>query len=272
TEYQTHYLNLAYTPSKAISFMIANMVFRYGAHPLISYKQNRSQLLNDTLFYYSNSSNLVIHNADSLKHIAGVGSSALITYEGNGAYFLDKLRNGLWGLEVMPDVIPLSDPFAKASPKKKVRAVEWNNDKMEISLTDLGEDFTIKGINKGNKAHFEAKGNVFYISPGTYILQKKGKDLFEFQPNRKVGKLLVNEFVAPMPNTTNKVIVNHHVPRTLSTSSDFEIKANIFGINKKDSVTVILTPLLGKWQKISMQRSGVQYITHVSHQLLKPGL
>src|SRR5690606_17583202 len=40
TEYQTHYLNLAYTPSKAISMLVASRVFHtiprkkhYGAYP-----------------------------------------------------------------------------------------------------------------------------------------------------------------------------------------------------------------------------------------------
>ena len=40
TEYQTHYLNLAYTPSKAISLLIASKVFHkiprlknYGSYP-----------------------------------------------------------------------------------------------------------------------------------------------------------------------------------------------------------------------------------------------
>ena len=40
TEYQTHYLNLAYTPAKAISLLIASKVFQnlprvksYGTYP-----------------------------------------------------------------------------------------------------------------------------------------------------------------------------------------------------------------------------------------------
>ncbi|RRN77619.1 membrane or secreted protein, partial [Pseudoxanthomonas sp. SGD-10] len=44
TEYQTHYLNLAFTPSKAISFMIANKYFTEGFQPILSYEQNLSLL------------------------------------------------------------------------------------------------------------------------------------------------------------------------------------------------------------------------------------
>ena len=59
TEYQTHYLNLAYTPSKAISMLIAGEVFHrvplrkdYGVYPadssfdvfLVSYKEALSEM------------------------------------------------------------------------------------------------------------------------------------------------------------------------------------------------------------------------------------
>jgi hypothetical protein len=67
TEYQTHYLNLAYTPAKAISLMIANKVFHqvprlksYGTYPAsskfdvfrISYKDALSEMNAAEEFYY----------------------------------------------------------------------------------------------------------------------------------------------------------------------------------------------------------------------------
>src|SRR5206468_447932 len=96
TEYQTHYLNLAYTPSKAIS---------------------------------------------KLAHIAGVGSSPVVTYGGSGSYFLDKLSAGVWRLEAMPDAVSIRDPFEKTSPQKEVTRIEWNTDTMQIALPDLTENF-----------------------------------------------------------------------------------------------------------------------------------
>src|SRR5688572_6896977 len=69
TEYQTHYLNLAYTPSKAISMLIASKVFhnaprlkKYGAYPAdsvfdsfrVSYKESLSEMNTAQEFYYSN--------------------------------------------------------------------------------------------------------------------------------------------------------------------------------------------------------------------------
>ena len=72
TEYQTHYLNLAYTPSKAISLLIASEVFHkvprlknYGNYPAdssfdvfrVSYRNNLSEMNTDQKFYYSNTTN-----------------------------------------------------------------------------------------------------------------------------------------------------------------------------------------------------------------------
>ncbi len=43
-----------------------------------------------------------------------------MTYEGEGIYFLDKVRPGLWRLEVYPDAVPVRDPFEPPSPDKIV--------------------------------------------------------------------------------------------------------------------------------------------------------
>ena len=158
TEYQTHYLNLAYTPSKAISLMIASKAFHklprlknYGHYPAdsvfdvfrVSYKNSLSEMNSDEEFYYSNSTTTKPINASKLKHIAGVGSSPVVQYDGSGAYFLDKIENGIWRLEIMPDAIHIRDPFAKASPKKEVTRIQWQSQTMEIRMPDLGEELLL---------------------------------------------------------------------------------------------------------------------------------
>src|SRR5438309_10750056 len=104
TEYQTHYLNLAYTPSKAISLLIACKVFHqlprlqsYGHYPgdsmfenfRVSYENSVSELNSDTAFYYSNTTSTHPKAISKLVRIAGVGSSPVVTYGDNGSYFLD---------------------------------------------------------------------------------------------------------------------------------------------------------------------------------------
>jgi hypothetical protein len=93
TEYQTHYLNLAYTPSKAISLLIASKVFHkvprlktYGSYPTdsvfddfrVSYLSSLSEMNSPDEFYYSNSTTTTPKNISKLLRIAGVGSSPII--------------------------------------------------------------------------------------------------------------------------------------------------------------------------------------------------
>jgi len=71
-------------------------------------------------FYYSGATVSTPVDPTKLEHIAGVGNSAIIGYKGYGAYFLDKLENGIWRLEIMPDAITIRDPFEKASRQKRL--------------------------------------------------------------------------------------------------------------------------------------------------------
>lgn len=135
TEYQTHFLNLAYTPNKAISMKIAAEAARslkrgesYGSYPQdtifgngfrVSYAEDLSELNNGEKFYYSNQTNTPPKDASKLVSIAGCGSSPIVDYEGTGAYFIDCLESGVWRLEVMPDAVVVNDPFAKPSLKKR---------------------------------------------------------------------------------------------------------------------------------------------------------
>ena len=73
TDYQTHYVNLLYTPSKAVSLRITAEAFRslprngqWGNYPennqfadfLVDYQHDISLLNRDTLFCYSNTTNI----------------------------------------------------------------------------------------------------------------------------------------------------------------------------------------------------------------------
>src|SRR5690606_31013906 len=98
TEYQTHYLNLAYTPSKAISMLVASRVFHtiprkkhYGAYPAdsvfdvfrVSYKESLSEMNTAQEFYYSNSTQTRPVDVTELRHLAGVGNSSPVRYTGS---------------------------------------------------------------------------------------------------------------------------------------------------------------------------------------------
>ena len=129
--WQTHYLNLVYTPRKAMSAIIAAEAMRrlprmrsYGGYPRntrfgdfhVSADGNLGELVARDAFLYAGSTRSTPPDPASAPRIAGYGSSPIVTYEGEGTYFLDKVRPGLWRLEVYPDAVPVRDPVRAAQP------------------------------------------------------------------------------------------------------------------------------------------------------------
>ncbi|WP_246000425.1 cellulase family glycosylhydrolase [Pontibacter diazotrophicus] len=286
TEYQTHYLNLAYTPSKAVSYMIASEAFHklprlknYGTYPLdtvfdvfrVSYKENLSEMNAPQKFYYSNTTRTKPASVSRLTQIAGVGSSPVVEYKGTGAYFIDKLENGVWRLEVMPDAIHVRDPFAKASPQKIVTRIQWQEHPMEISLPDLGADFSIKGQNPGNTYTTTANNSSFQIRPGTYLLTRRGKSVRNVK-HGALGAIGLNEFLAPLP-LTNEVYVSHEPKSEVSAGNPFTIEAKIVGIDTAAKVSLAANSLSGAWKTVPMQQAmPYTYQANLPADMATPGL
>lgn len=208
TEYQTHYLNMAYTPAKAISLLIASKVFHqlprtkeqrsdtlFGPFRL-SYTASLSEMNTAKEFYHSNTTNSMPVDPVQLKHVAGVGTSPLVQYQGTGAYFVDKISDGVWRMEVMPDAVYLSDPFERTNPDKVVTGIRWNKRNMQLDLPDLGTTFGIKGLNGGNTYMASAIQGKFQISPGTYLLTREGQSS-SLHSNNQWNNIELGEYAAP---------------------------------------------------------------------------
>ena len=284
TEYQTHYLNLAYTPSKAISMLIASKVFHkmprfknYGIYPAdsvfgvfrVSYEESLSEMNDVTEFYYSNSTRTKPIDVAKLLHVAGVGNSPVVKYEGSGTYFLDKIEAGVWRMEVMPDAIFVRDPFEKASPKKEVTRIEWNENQMQILIPELGPDFNIKGLNKGNEFSAQANSSEFRIKPGTYLLSKSGKKTSPEKYNN--GVIMLNEFVAPK-STGNAIYLRHDPFNEVSAGKSVMIKATVVGLDS-GSVSLLINQLGGRFRTVPMTRKGSNaYEAAIPDELLAPGM
>ncbi|MBW8684809.1 cellulase family glycosylhydrolase [Chitinophaga rhizophila] len=286
TEYQTHYMNLAYTPEKAISFLIAGKVFRetprkqrYGKYPAdtifgnarVSYAEQLSEWNTATEFYYTSHTGTNPVNALQLAHLAGTGNSPVVQYSGTGAYFLDKVAAGSWRLEVLPDVVQLSDPFGKASPAREVRRVQWNNQTMRIQLPDLGESFDITAVNSGNQRQPQVSGNSFTLHPGTYLLTKKGAAAGKTS-SKINGVIGLHEFAAPQPVHTSLAV--YHAPAAeVSAGQPIRITATIAGIDSTARIWLEGEMLGSKWFKADMQQTGVgQYTAELSAAQAVPGL
>ena len=249
TEYDTHYMNLVYAPQKALSLMIAGEVFHrvpmyknYGAYPAdtvfdgfrVSYKNDLAELLTNEKFIYTNNTTTVPSTVQAINQIAGAGNSSIVEYNGTGAYFLDKLENGIWRLEILPDAIWINDPFGRNSLKKTVAVVNWRENNMQIQLPDLGNNFSVKALNEGNQFSCVASNASFVISPGTYLLVKEGS-VSKYNGQDRFKNLTLNEFNAPSATLT-KTYVLHEPPAVLSTGTDFKVNAVIATVNNPEAV------------------------------------
>ncbi len=287
TEYPTHYLNLLYTPSKALSLMIASKAFHllprmksYGDYPsnnkfgdfLVSYKRNLSEMNSDTEFIYTNSTNDIPKDASEVKHIAGCGNSALVKYDGSGAYFLDKLNNGIWKLEVYPDVLLIRDPFEPTSMSRQVARLYWNERKMKLSIPSLGENFMINCLSDKKFPAEAAANSGFKIKPGIYLLSAN-----EISKN-SIAKYLIKKenfldgLYIPPPDSPSIEIVNKtqaYFPKHSPVKFKFKIASE-----KRISNAEIYVKRLG-WRgfaKYSLEHtSGFNYIFRDSSKYISDG-
>ncbi len=302
TEYQTHYLNLAYTPAKALSLLIAGKVFRetrrgqsFGRYPadsvfgpaLVSYRRQLSQWNTPTEFYYTANTNDNPVKRAALRHVAGVGSSAVAQYGGSGAYFLDWVSPGVWRLEVMPDAVPVSDPFATASLSKVVTRIVWNEQPLTINLPDLGPEFLLRGLDKGNFRAFHkanqrvalASGGYLLVQPGTYLLTKS-HDVQAWPRQKTLGVIGLEEFVAPpayhLSDDPGLPLRVSHQPAPQATAGQpLTITATGSGVafDHADSILLVAQHYYGPTRTLPMQRSGVATVTAtVPAALTYPGL
>ncbi|MBW6501510.1 MAG: cellulase family glycosylhydrolase [Bacteroidales bacterium] len=292
TEYQTHFLNLACAPQKAIGFMIAGELFRNQQFKrdrenekapfemdgvTISYTEDLAVLAAKQLFYHTNNTSITPPDKSTLTKIAGYGSSPVVSYNGCGAWFLDKIEDGIWRLEVMPDAIWVRDPFSRATPRIENVVIKWNNNEMKIDLPDLGRDFSIKGINEGNSVLAITTDGAFQVLPGTYILSagQIPKDII----GAGIGVIGMNEFHAP-PEKNRDLYFLHDAPSQVSEGQPAEVNVtvvtpgepfkqltllpSVFGLRGRGSFRPVQIPM----EKINSHR----YRAFIPDTLVRPGI
>ncbi len=284
TEYGTHYMNLAYAPQKALSLKIASAVFHkiplyksFGVYPSnvnfddfhVNYVKDLAEMVTPKEYFYTNNTATSVVS-DLLEHIAGWGNSSVIRYEGTGAYFADRLEPGVWRLEVMPDALWISDPFGRTSPMKEVAVINWRKWPITINLTDLGDNYAVEAINDGNSFAADASGKSFSVSPGVYLLKKKGVAAKHFS-NDRLGNIMLKEFAAPS-SSVNKVLVLHQPPVDASADKAVTIEATVVSGNEPASVEIRFFESARRWNPIVMKRvNGYKYAAEISEGDVKEG-
>ncbi len=284
--WQTHYLNLVYTPRKAMSAIIASEAMHrlprmrsYGPYPKntrfgdfhVSSDGNLGELVARDAFLYAGSTQSKPPDPPALHRIAGYGSSPTVTYEGEGIYFLDKVRPGVWRLEVYPDAVPVRDPFEPPSPHKiMTRAISraWP---MTITLPDLGDTFAVQPVTKTGSPTERAIGGRITVTPGVYVLSAGGQVEPATLPAR-MGHLNFNEYHAPPPDTLPPSVVPLFAPASLA-ERDAELYARVVDSIPPDSTVLFVRPKAGAFHVgHSMRPSGAyEYVATIPAADLREG-
>lgn len=186
TEYNTHYMNLFYAPRKALSLMICGEVFRqiplyadYGHYPdnasfgpfTVSYENDLAELVTADKFIYTNHTQTRPANPQDLRLIAGWGNSPLVEYEGTGAYFLDKVADGAWRLEILPDAIITDNLFGRNSLDKPRAALRYEQRKIRFHLPGFENGFSLESLTMmDDMLSMKTAGHEVALKPGVYLL------------------------------------------------------------------------------------------------------
>ena len=203
--WKNHYLNLVYTPSKAISLAIAAEVFR--REPLgcdfvrsrgemvfppfrVDARRNLAQMTTVTDFLYTSDPIDEPGNPSTLRRIWGVGRSSLASCDGKGAYFLDKLEDGVWRLQLYPDVRVLAESNSSdAEVLALSRTLEfWAH------LPGVGDSWRVTSV-PDLKEVDRTVGDPVHLPPGDYLIDDGTRSVSELR--RAIGAKALPRFVVP---------------------------------------------------------------------------
>ncbi len=269
--WQTHYLNLVYTPRKAMSAVIAAEAMRrlprlqdYGAYPgntrfgdfRVSYEENLSELVARDAFMHAGTTRSTPPDPAALQQVYGLGSSPVVSYEGSGTYFLDRVRSGVWRLEVYPDAEPVRDPFEAPNAAKIVSRAIHRAWPMTVRLPDLGTSFSVWSMGAGGGPRAQARDGGFTVEPGVYVLSTAPVDPATLP--RVLGSLGFAEYHAPRPDTAPDAVVPLAAPAYVA-GQDAEIAARVVTAAPPDSVTQFVKPAIIEWFRAYRMRPAGDY-------------
>lgn len=190
TDWNAHWLNWLYTPSKVVSFMIGGEAFRRlprGAQyappktelilgPIAcSFDRNLSLLALPDTFMNSRSVGdwrpLAFPKAP--RRIVGTGSSPYVDYAGTGLYMLEEADDGLFRLKLNPDS-RLVGNCLHGSFAAPVAELEENVHFFGLKLPGW-EKATCRRIGGGSKSPVPATNGGWLLRPGLYEICRSTK-------------------------------------------------------------------------------------------------
>jgi hypothetical protein len=251
----------------------------YGQYPAntrfgdfhVSADENLGELVARDAFLYAGSTRATPPDPAALTRIAGYGSSSTVTYEGDGIYFLDKVRPGLWRLEVYPDAEPVRDPFELPNADKIVTRAISRSWPMTVVLPDLGPTFTVQSLTERNRPNERATAGRFGVTPGVYVLSTSGPMNRSDLPAR-LGELGFAEYHAPARDALPASVQPLIAPSYLA-GRDAELRARIVDTTPPDSATLFIRPAVGGFYRAFKMRAagGYEYAATVAATALDEG-
>lgn len=273
TEYQTHFLNLAYTPGKAIAMMIAGEVMRrtpigadYGKYPAdtvfgpftVSARRDLAVMNTPDTFLYSNTTLDHPVAPGRLRMVAGTGSSPVVDYHGTGAYFIDLVAPGVWRLELMPDVTLIADPFAPTSLDREVAVIDTAARPITLRLPSIGPDYLAVPVTRSNQESVRATEFAFTAAPGVYLLTDSVSLIDGLTPSTPYGDghRRIGEYVMP---PMSKATVNEKPVTAKHPASARHDTLPLIDADDSDvTESLSLTAIPGRWEGLSLQRIDSQ--------------
>ncbi|HMA41837.1 MAG TPA: hypothetical protein VKP10_17335, partial [Gemmatimonadales bacterium] len=229
----------------------------------VSYAENLGELVAADAFLYAGSTSSTPPDPAALRRIAGYGSSPIVTYEGEGIYFLDRVRPGVWRLEVYPDAVPVRDPFEPPNPAKIVTRAISRAWPMKVTLPDLGTAFTVQPLSIRPPDRPTASGEAvgrsvdgrFTVTPGVYILSAAGPVDVTTLPDT-VNRVGLTEYHAP-PRDTQPPSVLPLTPPEVLAGREAELRVRVVQLTPPDSVVLFLRPTAaGFYRGFPMRPAG----------------
>ena len=281
--WMTHHLNLVCTPGKALSLAIAAEVFKrvprgtpFGTLPEAavfppfrsSADTDLSELVTNTVFLYSNTTETQPPKPDALTRVWGCGRSPAAAYGGSGAYFLDRAAPGVWRFQLYPDIFTAADPYSGTS-ETKVYVIPGEH-AMTLRLSDLGGSFAIRpfdGTTAGGRLAKARKGT-FSVPPGDYLLTRRSG--LPREADVKAAAALAPRYVAPAPTATGMPIIRADLPGQWRAGLPLSIRARTFAAT---NVTLCLTSPSGELKSLILTPTNeTDFATEIPGTLLTPGV
>ncbi|MGH7520018.1 MAG: hypothetical protein ACREMI_01940 [Gemmatimonadales bacterium] len=285
--WQTHMLSMVYTARKSMSAVIAAEAMRrlprmrdYGPYPTntrfgdfhISYSGDLGELVARDAFMYTSNTTAKPPDPPALRRVYGHGSSSTVTYGGTGLYFLDRVRPGVWRLELYPDAVPIRDPFELPSVDKIVTRAISRSWPMTIALPDLGATFSVQPVTAGNREATRAADGRFAVTPGVYVLSASGAVDLATMPAR-IGQIGFQEYHTPPPDTVPLTVLSFAAPQYLA-GRDAEVRVRIVDQTPPDSVALSLRRAPGgSYRQLSTRHAaGYEFTASIPSTNLQNGL